>query len=205
VPAKDVMQNYREFIAPDLWVFPGIVRIILLQPLSFIIMMLIPLYLLSCAPAEVKKESGPAVLIENVPFFPQEDYQCGPSSLAGIMNYWGISVTPDEIAREIFSETARGTLTVDMVIYAQKKGLQASQYKGALPDLKKSISAGYPVIVLVDYGIYLYQVNHFMVVVGYDDNGIIVNTGKEANKSISEKDFLKTWKKTGYWTLLVSK
>jgi hypothetical protein len=29
-----------------------------------------------------------AVLIKDVPFFPQLDYQCGPASLAGVLNYY---------------------------------------------------------------------------------------------------------------------
>jgi len=168
-------------------------------------MLLFPLHMSSCAPAAIKHDGSHRFIIEKVPFFPQEDFQCGPSSLAGVLNYWGVSAAPEDIAHEIFSETARGTLTVDMVIYAQKKGLNATQYKSSLQDLKKNISSGYPVIVLVDYGISLYQVNHFMVVVGYDDRGFFVNSGKKTNKFLAEEDFLKSWEKTGYWTLLIRK
>jgi hypothetical protein len=161
--------------------------------------------LFSCAAIKEIPESGYVRIIENVPFYPQEDYQCGPASLAGVLNYWGISAEPGDIAKEIFSESVKGTLNIDMALYAQKKGLHADFYKGNIEDLKKNIESGFPVIVLVDYGISLYQVNHFMVVTGYNDYGVIVNSGKYQNNLIIEKDFIRLWKKANYWTLLIKK
>ncbi|BCB96718.1 peptidase C39 [Dissulfurispira thermophila] len=143
------------------------------------------------------------ILINAVPFYPQEDYQCGPASLAGVLNYWGISVAPDDVARDIYSASARGTLNIDMVLYASKIGLYALQYIGNWDDLKKNINNGYPMIVLVDYGFSVYQANHFMVVVGYNDKGVIVNSGKTEHMFIDKEKFLKIWKRTNYWTLLI--
>jgi ABC-type bacteriocin/lantibiotic exporter with double-glycine peptidase domain len=148
-------------------------------------------------------ESRGSRLIENVPFYAQEAYQCGPASLAGVLNYWDVAVSPEVIAAEIYSESAGGTLDVDMVLYAQRKGLRVRQYEGSIEDIKRNIDLGYPVIVLVDYGFWVYQQNHYMVVVGYNENGILANSGKEPLKSISFKDFLKSWEKTEFWTMLV--
>jgi ABC-type bacteriocin/lantibiotic exporter with double-glycine peptidase domain len=150
-------------------------------------------------------ESTDQHIIENMPFYAQETYQCGPASLAGVLNYWRVPAKPDDIAKDIFSENARGTLSIDMVIYAQKKGLFALQYKGSLDDLKENIDAGYPIIVLVDYGISFYQANHFMVIVGYNGNGVIANSGRDKNVFIPNEDFMKAWKKADYWTLLIKK
>jgi len=50
---------------------------------------------------------------------------------------------------------------VDMGLYAEKKGLKAIQYAGSLEDLKRNIDSNYPLIVLVDYGFWVYQKNHF--------------------------------------------
>ncbi|MCL4537857.1 MAG: peptidase C39 family protein, partial [Nitrospirae bacterium] len=136
---------------------------------------------------------------------PQEDYQCGPASLAGVLNYWGITVSPDDVAKDIYSESARGTLNMDMVIYANKKGLYALQYIGGWDDLKKKINNKYPLIVLVDYGFSVYQANHFMVVVGYNDDGVVVNSGKTEHMFIDKEKFLKAWKRTNFWTLLIKK
>ncbi len=146
-------------------------------PVAFCILTVIFFILCSCSTVSVQFNSEP-ILINKVPFYPQEDYQCGPASLAGVLNYWGITVSPDDVAKDIYSESARGTLNMDMVIYANKKGLYALQYIGGWDDLKKKINNKYPLIVLVDYGFSVYQANHFMVVVGYNDDGVVVNWKK---------------------------
>jgi predicted double-glycine peptidase len=174
----------------------------ILCPYSFMLIVAV-LLLHSCATINEIPEARHTHKIENVPFYPQETYQCGPASLAGVLNYWGVNVNPEDIAKEIFSESAKGTLNMDMVLYAQGKGLDVTQYKGNMEDLKKNIESGYPVIVLVDYGFYLYQVNHFMVVVGYNEHGVTVNSGKDKNKFVPRKNFIKTWERTKYWTLLI--
>jgi len=120
-----------------------------------------------------------------------------------VLNYWGIKVTPEEIAGEIYSNSARGTLNIDMVLYAQRKGLTATQYEGTTEDLRRNIDSFHPIIVLVDYGFFSIQANHFMVVIGYNEHGLIVNSGKDKDKFISEKDFLKKWERTKFWTLLI--
>jgi predicted double-glycine peptidase len=90
-----------------------------------------------------------------------------------------------------------------MVLYAQRKGLTATQYEGNTEDLRRNIDSSRPIIVLVDYGFFSIQANHFMVVVGYNEHGVIINSGKDKDKFISEKDFLKIWGKTKFWTLLI--
>lgn len=168
----------------------------------YIFTFVLPL-LFSCAGVPDVRESRAPHIIENVPFYLQEAYQCGPASLAGVLNYWQVGVSPEDIASEIYSESAKGTLDVDMVLYAERKGLKVRQYKGSIEDIKRNIDLGYPVIVLVDYGFWVYQQNHFMVVVGYNENGILANSGKEQLRFISFKDFLKSWRKTEFWTMLM--
>ena len=167
-------------------------------PSSFILLLLV--FLCTCATVQKNSQGH---IIENVLFYPQTSYQCGPASLAGVLNYWGVKVTTDEIAGEIYSASARGTLDIDMVLYAQKKGLLATQYEGNFEDVRKNVASGHPIIVLVGYGFSLIQKNHFMVIIGYNDHGVIVNSGKDNNKFIPEKDFLESWERTKFWTLLI--
>jgi predicted double-glycine peptidase len=167
-------------------------------PSSFMFLFLA--FLCSCTSTQEITQSH---IVEDVPFYPQTTYQCGPASLAGVLNYWGIMVSPDEIAEEIYSASARGTLDIDMVLYAQKKGLLATQYEGNFRDVRKNVDSGHPIIVLVGYGFSLIQKNHFMVIIGYNDHGFIVNSGKNKKKFISEMDFLTSWEKTKFWTLLI--
>ncbi|MGD2080352.1 MAG: C39 family peptidase [Nitrospirota bacterium] len=166
----------------------------------FLGLLVLPL-LLSCAAA--RTAGPPARVLEGVPFYAQEDYQCGPASLAGVMNFWGVEVTPEDIAGEIFSGGAKGTLNIDLALYARGRGLEARYFGGTLGGIRDSIDAGYPVIVLVDLGLWLYRKDHFMVVVGYSEGGLVVNSGREEHKFVTTEDFVRTWEKAGSWTLLV--
>jgi ABC-type bacteriocin/lantibiotic exporter with double-glycine peptidase domain len=156
----------------------------------------------SCAaPARIAGTNGRT--LADVPFFPQEKYECGPAALASVLNYNGVNSTPEEIAAAIFSRTAKGTLNFDLALYAMGKGLEAEIYAGSMDAIVRSIEKRIPLIVLVDYGFWVYQQNHFMVVVGYNENGLIVNSGRENLKFIPSGEFLKIWEKTKYWTLSV--
>ena len=158
-------------------------------PLLF---MMAGIFLFSCVKHSVWAPSGVSHLIEDVPFFPQEKYQCGPASLAAVLNFWGVTLSPEEVGSDIFSPSARGTLDQDMVFYAQNRGLKANRYRGSLEDLTEKVNSGYPLIVLVDRGSLIYQQNHFMVIVGYNPNGIIAHSGTKARKSIPLRSFFRS-------------
>lgn len=172
------------------------------------IICIMTVFLAGCASVDGLRQAqtaGGFHIIKGVPFFPQEDYQCGPASLAAVLNYWGVSVTPGEIAEAIYSESARGTLNIDMVIYAGERGLQVSQYSGGLKDLKEKIDAGHPLIVLVDFGFSILRADHFMVVTGYSEAGVVANSGRNEKRFIPLEDFMKSWERTKYWTLHLKK
>jgi ABC-type bacteriocin/lantibiotic exporter with double-glycine peptidase domain len=143
-------------------------------------------------------------IIQGVPFFSQEDYQCGPSSLAGVINFWGVKVTPQEIADKIYSKSAGGTLDVDIIRFSEKYGLASHKYKGGLDDLRKNIDNGYPLIILVDFGFLVYKRTHYMVVVGYTEGSVIVNSGKEIFKQLTFAELIGLWERTQFWTLLIT-
>jgi len=169
---------------------------------------LIALMLCSCGGAHHYPVSGDYQVIENVPFYQMGAYQCGPASLAAVLNYWHAGVSPCDIAAEIYSKSAKGTLDIDIFLYAKRKGFKVKQYRGNVEAIKDNISAGYPIIVLIDYGFWVYQKNHFMVVVGYNDQGIFTSAGRTSAERgtnfVSWTDFKKWWKKTGFRTLLIS-
>jgi len=146
----------------------------------------------------------PSHLIGGVPFFKQAAQQCGPAAMASVLNYRGIKVSPDEIIEAIYSKGAKGTLDFDMILYAEKQGRKTEKYQGSLENLRKNVDANNPLIVLVDYGFLSYQRNHFMVVLGYDESHIYVNSGIRPLEAISNDEFVKIWKKTNFWTLLIN-
>ncbi len=143
--------------------------------------------------------------ITDVPFFPQSKYQCGPASLASVLNYHGCRVTPEEIAKAIYRKRLRGTLNIDLLLFAQGMGVFVKAYRGDLTDLKDQISKDRPLIVFQDLGFPLLPIRHFSVVVGYDDaEGILIlHSGRQRDKAVSYRKFLRSWREMDYWTLLI--
>ncbi len=173
------------------------------HPSALFSIFLISISLFACVSTHSIASSGHDHVISGVPFYPQERNRCGPAALAGVMNFWDVKVSPSEIANEIYSDSAKGTLNIDMLVYPQKRGLRAQQYSGNTEDLKKKIDGGFPVIILVDYGFWVMEAGHFMVVTGYNDQGFFVNSERKRQQFISEKDLLKIWKKVDFCTLLI--
>lgn len=161
-------------------------------------------FMLTCASASLVKSTQNRIITQ-IPFFPQVDYQCGPASLAAVLTYRGATVTPAGIAAEIFSRSAKGTLDMDMVFYAEGKGLKVKRYQGTPEDIRRNIDSGNPLIVLIDYGFWVYEKGHYQVIVGYNDRGFIVNSGQDRELFVSEAEFLKAWKKANFLTLLIER
>jgi len=164
--------------------------------------------LISCTAADrFRAPESPGALsyrlIEDVPFFPQSEFQCGPSSLAGVLGYYGRHVTPEQIAEKIFVEAVRGTLTIDMVLYARDMGFAAEWYSGDVQDLQENIDHNRPLIAMVDLGLGPVQKSHFLVVVGYEPRGVIVNSGASRHRLVSWNRFLHQWSRSSSWTLRI--
>jgi len=141
--------------------------------------------------------------VENVPFYSQLTYQCGPASLAGVLNFYGYAVTPDQIASAIFRDNIHGTVTLDMVLYAREKGFSSKWYSGSANDIQCAVDGDAPLIVMIDLGFANLSKYHYLVVIGYSREGVIVNSGKEREKLMRWDRFLPRWQRTKCWTLRV--
>jgi len=175
---------------------------------AFVLFSLIIFQGCAAGPDTVTSEISPSIgsgRVDKVPFYPQVSFQCGPASLAGVLNFFGEDVTPDEIAEAIFRTDVRGTVTLDMVLYARKRGFLAEWYNGSVDDMRRSIDERAPLIVMVDLGFASIRKNHFMVVVGYTPEGVIANSGKTRQKLIPWKTFLACWNRTKRWTLRIER
>lgn len=153
--------------------------------------------------------TGDIHILEDVPFFKQDEYHCGPAALATVINYSYIRANRPErvdigdVVRAVYSPTARGVLGMDMEKYGRSHGFLPIRQKGSLATLRDSIDKKEPVIILVEYGFLFYTLNHFLVVKGYSGNGIVVNTGRKENEIIMDGELEHIWKKTDYWSLVL--
>lgn len=146
-----------------------------------------------------------ALYIQQVPFYPQRQYECGPASLAAVMNFWGRRVTPEQIGEQIYRPKLRGTLSIDMWQYAKAQHFLASIYQGSWEFLGKQMSRKRPVIAFLNLGFQQIPIGHFLVVVGLDpgEKSVIVYSGGDRNLHVPYDRFKAAWEKTNYWALLV--
>ena len=141
-----------------------------------------------------------------VPFIPQETYQCGPAALAMVLQYYGATIGPEEIARELYLPSIRGTLNLDLEFFARRRGFQARSFAGTLEQVRAELRHDRPLIVFQDLGLPAYPVPHFAVLVGYDDRArvVVLHSGTTANRRLSYADFERSWARRRAWTLLVT-
>ncbi len=147
-----------------------------------------------------------AFVLKGVPFYPQLDYYCGPASLASVINYWGGKVTQEEIGERIFRKDLKGSLSIDLLLYARERGFKTEVMRGSIERLKEEIRKGRPLIAFLNVGLRWLPRWHYVVVFGYDDERkeVIVHSGRERGKRLSYSEFLKMWKATDYWTLILT-
>jgi len=102
-----------------------------------------------------------------VPFFPQEEFQCGPAALAMAISWSGLPVRPEDLVEQVYTPSRKGSLQVAMINTARRHGrltYEISDFESLFPE----IASGYPVIILQNLGISWFPVWHYAVVVGYD-------------------------------------
>lgn len=142
--------------------------------------------------------------IRGVPFYAQEKYQCGPATLAMVLNASGASLTPDELRPQVWLPDRQGSLQPEMLAAARRHGFLALKLPPRLADLLAEIDAGHPVIVLQNRGLDWYPVWHYAVVIGYDLRAgeIVLRSGDQPREVMSLNTFDHVWKRAGRWAIL---
>ena len=156
--------------------------------------------ILSTVPAGLP---GCAELAE-VPFFPQEAYQCGPAALATLLQDRGIAVEPGQLVAEVYVPERRGSLQVEMLAAARARDLVAYPLRPALEDVLREVAAGRPVLVLQNLGLRRLPRWHYAVVVGYDlpRGEIVLRSGLHERHVNRFTRFERTWRRAGGWAFV---
>ena len=144
------------------------------------------------------------VELGEVPFYPQETNQCGPASLAMMLDAGGVKVTPQELTQQVYLPAREGSLQVEMLAATRRNGLLACGLAPKLEDLLAEVAGGTPVLVLQNLALSWYPVWHYAVVVGYDlrREEIILHSGLERRQLMPLTTFERTWARSGYWAML---
>jgi len=149
-------------------------------------------------------DSPEEIFLDGVPFFKQETYQCGPSSLAMVLAWDGLKITPKDLTDALYTAKLHGSLQPTLISAARQYGKVAYPIKG-MEELFEELKAGHPVIILQNLGLEWYPKWHYAVAIGYENGGenIILHTGIKEAERISKILFQKTWSRSDYWGLLV--
>lgn len=138
------------------------------------------------------------------PFFPQNDYHCGPASLAMVLNYHGHVRAPEQLTPWVFTPDALGSFPAEMTALARREGFVAYPIDN-LEDLLREIAAGNPVLVLQNLGTDWYTRWHFAVAVGYDltTRTLVLRSGDLPRRLTPIKLFETTWARGDHWGRVV--
>jgi len=139
-----------------------------------------------------------------VPFFPQEEYQCGPAALATVLQAAEIARTPQELAQHVYLPQRQGSLQVELLGASRRAGAVPYVLRSEPADLLREVAAGHPVVVLQDVGWPLLPRWHYAVVVGYDlaARTLTLRSGTVRRLVMPLEDFDRTWAKGGRWAFV---
>lgn len=143
--------------------------------------------------------------LRGTPFFPQQQYQCGPAALATVLSASGVPVTANELVPLVYIPKKRGSLQVEILAASRRYGRIPYVITPSLQALTTELRTGRPVLVLQNLGLDAYPLWHYAVVIGYsvERDEIILRSGITQRQVMSARRFLDTWQRGDRWGLVV--
>jgi len=108
---------------------------------------------------------------------------CGPAALSTIFNYYGISKSEEEIARESFS-CSSGTENWYLIRYAEKNGLKAEV-------LNKNSLEEVPIPSIIGTYINNGRIGHFITILGREGDSFLLGDSMNGRLLLTEEEFNK--------------
>lgn len=142
--------------------------------------------------------------IAATPFFAQEEYQCGPASLAMVLAHAGRDATPEILLPQVYLPGRKGSLQAEMLAAARRQRLVAYPLAPRLEDLLREVAAQTPVVVLQNLALDWWPRWHYAVAIGYDlgSRELILRSGTTRRLVMPLDTFERTWARSGHWAML---
>ena len=142
--------------------------------------------------------------VKGVPFYPQEQFQCGPAALATALGSAGVFRTPQELEKDVYLPQRQGSLQLEMLAATRRAGAIAYVLDARPEALLQEVAAGHPVVVLQKVGPGFLAQWHYAVVVGYDlgEQRMTLRSGRERRLATSMEEFDRSWSPAGRWAFV---
>lgn len=144
--------------------------------------------------------------VHGVPYVLQEPHWCGPACLSMVLGFWGLNITQQNIAEEIYDPESQGTAMGFMVTYARERGFEVEDFHGSIDDIKSWLRDGVPLIVMQKFVVMSNDL-HYRVVVGYNESSqtIITYDPEEGqNYTLTYTTFSDLWEISSNRTIAVT-
>jgi len=150
--------------------------------------------------------AGASVELADVPFFPQEAYQCGPAALATVLVAAGVDTSPEVLVPQVYVPERRGALQAELLAATRRHGRVPYLMPGTITPLLNEVRAGRPVLVFQNLGLERWPVWHYAVLVGFDParGTFLLRSGTEQRMRTGARAFLASWDRAGRWSLVVA-
>lgn len=164
--------------------------------------------LAGCASSPPLAQGLPAALprsleLRDTPFFPQEEYQCGPAALATVLRASGVTVDPAALAPQVMLPERHGSLQAELVGATRRHGRLAYLLPRTGDALLSELAEGRPVLLLQNLRSEFLPVWHYAVLVGYnaDRNVAVLRSGRHERLEMRWQSFARSWHRAGRWAM----
>lgn len=147
----------------------------------------------------------PAIELTATPFYPQQQYQCGPAALATVLGAYAVSVSPEELVDAVYVPALQGSLPEEITATARRYRMLAYPLSASLEALLHEVAHGHPVLVMQNLGTRWFRDWHYAVVIGFDleERELILRSGTTRRWRTTLATFERTWSRSDYWALVI--
>lgn len=145
----------------------------------------------------------PQAEIRPVPFYPQEDYECGPAALAMVATAAGVPLKPEQLVEQVYLPGRKGSLQQEMLAAGRRQGLVPYVLAPQLQSLLREVAAGHPVVVFQNLSLPVFPVWHYAVAIGYDREAgtLLLHSGRLERMEMALSTFERTWARGDHWAM----
>lgn len=168
---------------------------------------MLSLLLTGCAqlpPANFSDTLASTAYIDGLTLYPDEQNQCGPSTLASLLDFYDQSFDFESLSQALVIPEKNGSIRAEMKAQARRHGLIAYQVAPKIEPLFEEIARGNPVIVMQNLAFDRAPQWHYAIVRGFDlaNNTVTLQSADQTDYVIPIALFRRTWARAKNWAMV---